>query len=210
MNHDWRGYIEVTEVDHRLLLKTAYRLSSVSGLGVLHAKPGELDAESIDEIIARKTGAGNVTTDYVHGRAMKFTIRADKETGKSYLNLDWHDHGREATKRLVRECGVPDAEARIADAERGADEKAAEWRVKYIAAAVTLLKIVSDMGGTISRFDSPLSDWHRRSEDDPLEMAGSIGNSYCNNAGYLQASQDYKTFTITDAGREFLAEQAIK
>lgn len=127
---DTRDLIEVTEVDSRLIIQVAYSGSRPQGLGFLHVRPGGLDEKTLNEIIARshtEIRKGEVHLDYLHGRSMQFHIRVDSETGKKYVGLDWYDHSREATKHLVRECGVPDVEARIAAAEAGKAEQEREW-----------------------------------------------------------------------------------
>lgn len=124
---DVRGYIDVTELDVRALVKAAYAASSPCGLGFLHARDGELDDEMLNVIIERgvKYLHGGVRLDYVHGRAVKFDIRVHE--GRRWVKLNWFDHSPEDIKRILRDLKLPDVEERIQLAETGEAEKIAEY-----------------------------------------------------------------------------------
>jgi hypothetical protein len=118
-----RGWVDVTELDVRAVVRAVYGASVPVGMGFLHARGGELDDKTLEDIIAHgvKYQRGGVSMDYVHGRQCKFDMR--EHEGKRYARLNWFDHGIEAMKSLLRGLGLPDVEARIAEAERGEEER---------------------------------------------------------------------------------------
>lgn len=123
---DLRGFVEVTEVSLKLLAQKAYQMSVPVGLGFIHARDGGLDDETADALIERGAKlCGGIDMDYVHGRQCKFNVRAID--GKRYVKIDWYDHSIEAMKKLLRECEVPDVEARIAAAEASDEERRKEY-----------------------------------------------------------------------------------
>lgn len=119
------GYIDITELDERALIRAAYAASVPMGLGFLHARDGELDEETVEAILnhARKFRGGLINMDYVHGRAVKLWVREDN--GRRYVQLNWFDHGREAMAEMLRTLGLPDVEARIEKARAEEDDAAA-------------------------------------------------------------------------------------
>ena len=205
---DWRGYIEVTELDPRLLVQVAYSGSRPQGLGFLHARPGGLSENTLNEIMAvAEENGGQVYLDYLHGRSMKFYILKDKEMGKSYIELDWYDHGVEATKRLVRECGLPDVEARIAAAEAGLADKVREWEEKQERCARIFVRLLKAHEGKLSMNEPPLRGYYRLNEDDPIALAVAYGRSRVLENGWA-ASPDYRNFTLTEKGRNLEPDTA--
>lgn len=208
---DFKGYIEVTEIDPRLLVQVAFSGSRPQGLGFIHHRPGGLDEETLNEIIERSKEArvpGEIDLDYVHGRSMKFHVRVDAETGKRYIDLDWYDHSREATKHLVRECGLPDVEARIAQAEAEKAEKEREWAARQDKAARALVKIMSERGGRANALAPPFSTYFTLPDTDPLCEAWMYGRQPAVKAGWVTVDRDWREYTLTDAGRALLVEQA--
>lgn len=208
---DFRGYIEVTEIDPRLLVQVAYSGSRPQGLGFLHARPGGLDEATLNAIIERSqkgTRPGEISLDYLHGRSMKFDVRVDVETNKRYIDLDWYDHGREATKHLVRECGLPEVEARIAKAEAEKDEKQREWEARQESAARGLVKALAERGGRASSHDEPFASYYRLSEGDPVGEAWTYGREPAVERGWVSVDREWREYTLTDAGRALSMEQA--
>jgi hypothetical protein len=119
-----RGWIDVTEIDPRRFIQIAYSGSAPQGLGFLHHEPGGLDEETLDKIL-NSSRRGRIDIDYLNGRSMKFNLI--EYEGRRYFDPDWYDHGRESTKHLVREAGLPDVEARIQKAEAEKEELKREW-----------------------------------------------------------------------------------
>lgn len=96
--------IDVSDIDLRKLIKTAYRLSYPQGLGHLHYRPGELDEETLDQILEHPDVLVRemVSLDYVHGRAVKLhvTIKGDKK----FIHDHWFDHSEEQLATLLNEA----------------------------------------------------------------------------------------------------------
>lgn len=198
----YRGYIEVTEIDPRLLVQVAFSGSRPQGLGFLHHRPGGLDEETLNGIMARSEKQnGEIDLDYLHGRSMKFRVKVDPETKKKYINLDWYDHSRDATKHLVRECGLPDVEARIQKAEAEKDEEKREWQATQERAARKFVEICLENGGSINRKESPLSDHYTLPEGDPAREAFTYGIQPAKERGWVTVDSEWETYTLTDAGR---------
>jgi hypothetical protein len=127
MDFDLRGYVDITEADQRQLARLAYAASRPQGMGMLHYREGELDEETLTQImeVADKYHEGAIDLDYVHGRACKLRVR--RYDGKRYVRLDWYDHSAEAMKVVLRQLNLPDVEARIAEAERTGEQQRREW-----------------------------------------------------------------------------------
>lgn len=205
---DLRGYIDVTEIDPRLLVQVAYSGSRPQGLGFLHAKPGGLDEETLNAIIKRSEESdyrrGEIDLDYLHGRSMKFHVRF--EDGRRYLDLDWYDHGREATKRLLRECQLPDVEARITKAEAEKDEKDREWEARQDKAARLLVGMVAERGGHAHRDD--FGKTYELPEGSPICEALYYGVERAEKNRWLTLSKDYQEYSLTEAGKSLLTAAA--
>ena len=134
------GMIEVTGVDLRDMLRAAYRLSSPQGLGFLHARDGELDDAMVEEIISRDDGNKwtAIGTDYVHGRAMKFSVR--RYDGRLYIQRRWFDHSQAQLAELLSAVGLsPDL----------IDKAEAEWREHVERDVSFVLQHMKDSNGTI-------------------------------------------------------------
>jgi|HubBroStandDraft_6_1064221.scaffolds.fasta_scaffold248888_1 hypothetical protein len=200
---DLRGYIDVTEIDPRLLVQVAYSGSRPQGLGFLHARPGGLDEATLNAIMedAEKSfpRPGEINLDYLHGRSMKFHVRVVDE--RKYIDLDWYDHGREATKHLVRECGLPDVEAKISKAEAEKAEQAREWQAKQARAARAFVKLVADRGGRILRTEEPIKNYYLLPENDPVGEAVSYGREPAIKAGWISTDETWSQYSLTPLGR---------
>lgn len=204
---DLRGYIDVTEIDPRLLVQVAYSGSRPQGLGYLHAKGGGLDEETLNAIIARSEGEyrkGEINLDYVHGRSMKFHVRF--ENGRRYLDLDWYDHGREATKRLLRECQLPDVEARITKAEAEKDEKDREYDARQDKAARLLVGMVAERGGRAARDD--FGKTYEMPENSPIVEALYYGVERASANGWITLSKGCREYSLTEAGKSLMTVAA--
>ena len=118
------GYIDVTELDARALIRAAYAASAPFGFGILHAIGAELDDETLDITLShmREVESGAFTLEYVHGRNVKLYV--SQHNGRRYVNLDWPDHGADAMVRMLGWLGLPDLDARVAKAQAELDEAA--------------------------------------------------------------------------------------
>jgi hypothetical protein len=128
---DTRGYVDITELDLKTLVKEVYDRSLPAGLGWFHFTEGPLDEETADSILALgvKYNDGGIRMDYVHGRQCKFDVRAHE--GRRYAKLNWYDHSVEAMKKLMRDLMLPDVEARLAKAEIEEEERRKEDEEEY-------------------------------------------------------------------------------
>jgi len=101
-----RYVFDETKLD--AVIRAAYELSRPQGLGFLHATDGPLDDETLAEIKSRASGRCAAGMDYVHGRAVKLTVRRDGDALYVYGDR-WFDHSladlRELAKRA--ELGEP-------------------------------------------------------------------------------------------------------
>ena len=207
----YRGYIDVTEIDPRLLVQVAFSGSRPQGLGFLHHRPGGLDEATLNEIIERsqtETRKGEIHLDYLHGRSMKFHVCVDQDTGKRYIDLDWYDHGREATKHLVRECGLPDVETRIANAETEKAQEAREYEERQEKAARSFIAILLRMGGVASSNKTPFAEYYRLPDGDPISEAWMYGRERAVKNGWVTVSQDWREYALTEAGGAIAPIQA--
>lgn len=124
---DLRGYVEITELDRRLLVQAVYAASRPQGLGFLHFREGALDKGTVDAVLAAadKYRNGGLDLDYVHGRACKFRVKVSDN--RHYVAINWYDHSPEQLKEMLRGLKLPDAEARFAEAERGEADRQVEY-----------------------------------------------------------------------------------
>lgn len=141
------GMIEVTGVPLKALVKAAYALSAPQGLGVLHAKQGELSDEDAEAIIGREQAGGYMAAymDYVHGRSCKFSVRRDKEQ-RLFIDHRWYDHSHGQVRSLLEAVGLsPD----LADRAR---TKREEYENECVNAAMA---VCEKLGGEIvENYDS--------------------------------------------------------
>lgn len=127
---DWRGYIDVTAIEPETLIRNAYELSKPQGLGFLHAKDGPLSDDEISAIMERYAGRKVIHTDYVNGRAMKFSINTDPDTNSRYIGSKWYDHSEWHVLELLRMSGHPEPEAALARANAENEILAAEYEAE--------------------------------------------------------------------------------
>ena len=105
--------IDVTDVDLRELIKAAYDLSRPVGLGRLHYRAGELDDETIDDILGSADNYNvRLCMDYVHGRAVKLTVLKDLDGGL-YICNPWFDHSARQLGELLNRVGVEVEDAKL-------------------------------------------------------------------------------------------------
>ena len=158
------GKIDVTDIPIDKLVRAAYALSRPQGLGFIHARDDGLDDETLRSIL--KSGEGDgwcaASTDYVHGRAVKFNVR--RIDGRLYIDNQWFDHTTGQLKRLLEEVGLsPDLvdKARI-------EEAAYRERVKSAAVAY-----IRGHGGSI-RQNRGLQHPVKPGEELPPEVADGL------------------------------------
>lgn len=95
------NYIEITGADLVEVAKKAYELSSLQGLGFLHAKDGPLPNADAQEIVDRyASGRIALSMDYVHGRAVKLSVYRD-DAGRLYIRNQWYDHSGAQLDALI-------------------------------------------------------------------------------------------------------------
>lgn len=116
------GYIDVTELDERALIRAAYAATPPSSGSDLD----EIDDESVGFTLRhmRKIENGAFSLEYVHGRNVR--LHVSQHNGRRYVNLDWPDHGTDAMVRMLRWLGLPDLDARVAKARAELDEAAGQ------------------------------------------------------------------------------------
>lgn len=207
---DWRGHIDVTDIDPRLMIQTAYNGSRPQGLGLLHYVPGDLDEATLDEIMERAEKddpRGHVHIDYLRGRSMKFHIWNDRDAGRRYFNLDWYDHGRAATADLLSRVGLPDVEAKIEQATREKDDLAREWDERQTAAARSLITIAASGDEFFGNQQGEVfANYHRLPEGDPIKEAWTHGYETAILNGWIAYVEERRAYTLTPAGRLALQE----
>lgn len=87
------------------VIRAAYDLSRPQGLGFLQATQGPLDEETLTDIKTRESGRCAAGMDYVHGRAIKLTVRRDCD--KLYIDADWwFDHSLADLQELAARAGL--------------------------------------------------------------------------------------------------------
>jgi hypothetical protein len=101
------GMIDVTDVPMPVLVREAYRLSKPQGLGMMHFKPGDIDAVTVAQIVARDDGKNQVaiSMDYVHSRAVKLTVF--RENGRLWIRDEWFDHSSDDLSDLLAAIMAP-------------------------------------------------------------------------------------------------------
>lgn len=87
------------------VIRAAYDLSRPQGLGFLQATQGPLDEEALTNIKALGNSQYAASMDYVHGRAVKLTVRRDGD--KLYIDADrWFDHRMSDLQELAARAGL--------------------------------------------------------------------------------------------------------
>lgn len=108
MSFDINKYIHISSDKVEEAVRAAYDLSEVRGLGILQARDGELDQETVDLIVTSRRG---VSMDYVHGRCCKFHLY--QHDGEQYCQPEWFDHSRRDLVELLTRCGIANPEQEI-------------------------------------------------------------------------------------------------
>lgn len=101
--------VTITRDNLPKVIAKAYELSQPQGIGFLHAKPGDIPADVLQQILDRtdeaKTDWGKlIRLDYVQGRAIKLGIHFDVDAGSYYLEdtgNGWYDHSDEQWVELL-------------------------------------------------------------------------------------------------------------
>lgn len=105
---DTESMIDVTDIPPIELVKAAYDYSRPQGLGFIHAQDGHLSDEDAQAILDREPAGSRIiaSMDYVHGRACKFTIFRDSDTGKSFISDYWFDHSKSTLDAMLESVGI--------------------------------------------------------------------------------------------------------
>jgi len=101
--------VTITRDNLPKVIAKAYELSQPQGMGFLHAKPGGIPDEVLQQILVRSDAGDNqyrkeIRLDYVQGRAIKLGIGFDAEAGTYYLEdrgNGWYDHSDEQWVELL-------------------------------------------------------------------------------------------------------------
>ena len=101
--------VTITRDNLPKVIAKAYELSQPQGMGFLHAKPGEIPDDVLQQILVRSDAGDNqyrkaIRLDYVQGRAIKLGIHFDAEAGSYYLEdtgHGWYDHSDEQWVELL-------------------------------------------------------------------------------------------------------------
>ena len=92
--------IDCTKVDLVKLAQEAYKLSVPQGLGFLHFNPEPLSESEAEQCIHPDDRFMRLSMDYVNGRAVKLTVREEKN-GTLSLPDSWYDHTDEQYQKLL-------------------------------------------------------------------------------------------------------------
>lgn len=101
--------VTITRDNLPKVIAKAYELSQPQGMGFLHAKPGDIPDDVLQQILDRSDSAQfdmnrGVRLDYVQGRAIKLGIHFDADAGSYYLEdtgHGWYDHSDEQWVELL-------------------------------------------------------------------------------------------------------------
>lgn len=125
MSNDWKHRVDITGVDLRKLLIAAFDVSVPRGMGFLHHREEPLSDAEAESVLSRNKPDSYVAlnADYVRGRAVKLTVWRDRDTGSYYTRPYWFDHDQSKLAAILREAGVANPEAKIAEAIRSNAER---------------------------------------------------------------------------------------
>lgn len=92
--------VTITRDNLPKVIAKAYDLSQPQGMGFLHAKPGGIPEDVLQQILVRSDAGDDhyrkaIRLDYVQGRAVKLGIHFDAAAGTYYLEdtgHGWFDH----------------------------------------------------------------------------------------------------------------------
>lgn len=96
--------IDITGTDLVKFAQEVYALSQPQGLGIVHYRAGELDAETARRLVDEGKGRIALSMDYVRGRACKMTVY--KQDGRLEIRERWFDHSDEQLTELLRRCNI--------------------------------------------------------------------------------------------------------
>lgn len=106
-----KNLIEITGVDLVAFTRDVYDLSKPQGLGLWHARPGDLPQEDAQQCVDiwKDDTAIALSLDYLVGRACKMTVF--RQGGKLWINDCWYDHTDEQLRELLSRHGKTPVEA---------------------------------------------------------------------------------------------------
>ena len=198
--HDWRGYVDVTDVPLARLVVEAFSLSLPVGRGYEAAFMKTLSEEEAVQSIQRQTDLASV--DYIHGRAIKLLVKFDRSTGRSYLPVEWPYHSREQLSRLLERVGLPNVQLSVSEASESSLNRQIEREDSARRRdLIVLVELAERMGRSCCD----------RVHIDPTSVWGIAAMPHLLHAvrqGWANTT-DYKSFSLTDAGRKICA-QAIQ
>lgn len=97
------GFFEISllGIDLREVARIAYEMSVPVGLGLMHARPGGLDDDTVDALMIKPN---TLRMDYIHGRCCKFNVFSRK--GIPTTPNRWYDHSIEQLVALMHRIGI--------------------------------------------------------------------------------------------------------
>jgi hypothetical protein len=104
---DVTGMIDVTKLDLRQLVRSAFDHSQPQGLGFIHHQPGAITDAELNSIIGPEDSNVAASADYTRGRSMKLHIY--RQDGRLYWARGWYDHSAEQQAAVLSDCGMPEA-----------------------------------------------------------------------------------------------------
>lgn len=84
--------MNISHLDKAVVLAALYNQAHVQGLGILHAKPGDMSIEEARALLADQT-----YFDYLHGRVMKIDLSEDDLSTTLYNR----DNGPNAAESII-------------------------------------------------------------------------------------------------------------
>lgn len=102
--------IKCTDVDLVKLAQEAFRLSVPQGMGFLPFTPEPLSKSEAEQLIDKNSAYSILSMDYVHGRAVKLTVKKDKD-GELSLPDNWYDHTDAQYAELLKSVGLESADS---------------------------------------------------------------------------------------------------
>lgn len=106
------GFINVTNVDMRAFVLAVYDLSKPKGTGWLHAAPGAIGDDVLEEIMkdydaaTRSRSLTVLQLNHIQGRSCQISVWRDVD-GQLYITDGWYDHEPEQFIELLQRLDLP-------------------------------------------------------------------------------------------------------
>ena len=95
------------DIDLKKLVAEVFSMSKPQGMGYMHFTEAPLPDDEIAGIVDREAPDKFIVLhmDYVRGRACKFLVFREKDTGKLCIDTYWYDHTHADLVELGKRCG---------------------------------------------------------------------------------------------------------